>query len=68
MLMCGAPFSNVSVDIFIGMLANSSLWTHKQELKARCLIFPRLLGALTALQRTVFANFSLMEPRIAEAM
>ena len=64
-LICGAHFFNVSADISIGMLANSSSWTHKQELKVQCLIFPKLLGTLTGVQRVVLANLSSMESRIS---
>ena len=65
MLICGVLFFNVNADIFIGMLANSSSWTHKQELKARCHIFPKSLGTLMVVQRGVLANLSLMESRMA---
>ena len=64
-LIFGALFFNVSADISIGMLANNSSWTHKQELRVQCLIFPKLLGTLTAVQCAVLAKLSSMESRIS---
>ena len=63
-MISGAHIFNVNADIFIGMLMNSSSWTRKQELKAQCLIIPKLLGTLTAVLRAATANLSLMESRI----
>ena len=40
-LICGAYSLNVSADMFLGMLMNSSSWTHRRELKAQYLTFPR---------------------------
>ena len=64
MLICVAHSFNVSAEIFLGALMNNSSWTHKQELKAKYLIVPRLLGILTAVQRAVLASLSSIGCRI----
>ena len=55
---------NVSADMFLGMLMNSSSWTHRRELKAQYLTFPRWLGTLRAVLRVAAAFSSLMESPI----